>query len=190
MAAMGRAPLLSLFAFVLGACGACGGSDGGSTSTEDEPVTDRPVTESSAGGSTDEAPAPIDPADPPVVTVAGQPVEGGVAIVVQSRGEEPARLRPIVRVEVREGEDWTLVPTGDSVQLRADCQAEVPECIELVPGAELRAAPWNEMAGHAQCECERCAAVDAGEYRFVLESCAPEGHTPHGVASAPFAVDG
>lgn len=186
---MRRAPLLSLFAFVFGACGACGGADGGSTGTEDEPVTDRPVTESSAGGSSGEAAAPIDPSDPPVVTVTGEPVEGGVAIVVQSRGDEPARLRPTVRVEVRQGEGWEAVPTGESVQLRADCEDEVPECVELVPGAELRAVPWRGLAGQAQCECERCAPVDAGEYRFVLESCAPEGHAPHRIASAPFDIE-
>lgn len=186
---MRRTSLLSLFVFVLGACGACGSSsDGGGSGTDDDPVTDTPSTEPSAGGSDERT--PLDPSEPPTITVAGEPAEGGVAIVVQSRGAEPARVRSTVRVEVREGEGWAAVPTGDSVRLRARCEDQPPECVELVPGAELRARPWAEMAGHAQCECERCAAVGAGEYRFVLESCAPEGHAPHELASAPFRVGG
>lgn len=185
---MRGAPLISLFVFALGACGACGSSSDGGGATEDDPTTDSPSTEPSTGGSDDGT--PLDPSDPPVVTVTGEPTEGGVAIVVQSRGQEPARVRPVVRVETREGEGWAAVPTGDSVQLRASCEDEPPACVELVPGAELRAVPWGEMAGHAQCDCDRCAAVDAGEYRFVLESCAPEGHAPHELASSPFTVGG
>ncbi len=188
MAAMRRAPLISLFVFALGACGACGASSDGGGATEDDPVTDTPSSEPSTGGS-DES-MPIDPNEPPVITVTGEPTEGGIAIVVQSRGAESARVRSTVRVESRDGEGWATVPTGESVQLRARCEDQPPECVELVPGAELRAVPWGAMAGEAQCDCERCAPVDAGEYRFVLESCAPEGHAPHELTSAPFDVGG
>jgi len=182
---MRRAQLVSLLVFALGACGACGSASDSSGASEQDPVTDSPP-EPSAGGS--EESTPLDPNAPPVVTLTGEPAEGGVAIVVQSRGDEPARVRSTVRVEGRAGDGWVAVSTGESVKLRARCEDEPPACVELVPGAELRAVPWGELAGQAQCECERCAAVDPGEYRFVLESCAPEGHAPHELASAPFRV--
>lgn len=189
MAAMARAPLVSLF-LVLGACSGCTPSSDGAPSADDEPGADTPaIAEPSSGGAA-AADAPVDPADPPVVSVAGRPAEGGVAIVVQSRGAAPARVRRAVRVEAREGDAWTPVETGESVLLRDRCDDDPPACVELVPGAELRAVPWSGRAGDAQCACERCAAVPAGEYRFVLESCAPEGHAPHRIASAPFPVGG
>jgi len=175
------------FILALSACGACGtSSEGGAT--EDDPVTDTPVSEPSSGSSNERT--PTDPADPPVLTVVGERAHGGVAIVVQSRGAEPARVRSTVRVERRDGEGWATVATGDSLKLRARCEDDPPACVELVPGAELRTVPWNELMGDSQCACDECGPVEPGEYRFVLESCAPAGHAPHELASPTFHVGG
>ena len=186
MARMCRAslPFAALLSIVGLACGTSGGS-GPASEGDDEPPTVGAGASGSHGGS---AAVPADPNDPPTVVVRSAGDEGGVAIVVESRGPAAARLRGRVLVERQEDDGWEAVEVGRSVQLRSSCDLRPTECVELVPGAELRTPPWTRSSGDAQCECERCAPVPAGRYRFVVESCAPEGHLPHRIASEPFAV--
>ena len=166
------------------ACGTSGGSGGGSESDE-ESIVSAPEVEPSGGGS---AEVPQDPGAVPVVVIRPDPAGApgrAVSFVVESRGEGAARLRPEVLVERRDGETWSAVE--GSPLLRADCGTPAPECVELVPGAELRAAAWSGRSGAAQCADEG-EPLAAGEYRFVVQSCAPDGHRPHRVASAGFAL--
>ena len=175
-----------LLALACAACGPASGSGGG-TETDDEPSVPSAAAEPASGGSTERS---LDPSPEPVVVVRPEP--GGapgraVAFVVESRGEGPARLRPEVLVERRDGERW--VGVEGKTLLRPGCQSAPTGCVELVPGAELRAAPWRGRGGEGQCECSgECAALPAGAYRFVVQSCAPDGHRPHRVASAEFTL--
>ena len=98
------------------------------------------------------------------------------------RGDESARVRSQVQVERREGERWERVSA--ELLLRASCDATPGECLELEPGAELLPPP---LRGEGQC-CQDCEPMAAGQYRFVALSCAPEGTSPHRIASAPFVV--
>ena len=108
-------------------------------------------------------------------------------MVVESRGDSPARLRSGVTIERRIDGSWE--PAGArGMALRASCAQEAPDCVELVGGAELRPPPWNKRREPTQCGAEGDSSPP-GEYRFVVESCAPEGHEPHRVASDPFFVE-
>lgn len=161
-------------------CGACGG---GATETPTETTTTAEAeAETTENVPREEAPpAPtLDPSPAPVLRVTMERGEGRlVQVRVQNRGAETVRLRGRVRIE-RGGE---LVTEG--VGLRADCEAAVPDCVDLAPGGELVPPEWLGTAGDAQCICTRCGPV-SGTFVAVVESCAPEGHTPHRVESAPF----
>ncbi|MCU0674758.1 MAG: hypothetical protein MUE69_18460 [Myxococcota bacterium] len=102
---------------------------------------------------------------------------------VRNVGDAVARLKGRVRLEQRGSNGWEDVAL--ELGLRASCEQAIPECVSLVPGAELLPPRWLGTRGDAQCACERCTAV-TGELRFVVESCAPEGHTPHRIEGEPF----
>jgi len=102
---------------------------------------------------------------------------------VRNVGDTTARLKGRVRLERRGSNGWEDVALDFG--LRASCEQPVPECVSLVPGAELLPPKWLGTQGDAQCACERCTSV-TGELRFVVETCAPEGHTPHRIEGEPF----
>ena len=123
-----------------------------------------------------------DPSPAPPVRVSALERHEGVGLRLQMRGNESARVRTHVQVERRAGEAWE--PIRAELLLRASCDATPGECLELEPGAELLPPP---LRGEGQC-CQDCEPMAAGQYRFVALSCAPEGTTPHRIASAPFVV--
>jgi len=100
--------------------------------------------------------------------------------VVQSRGDEPAKLAREVTVQREDGGEWTDVAT---VSLRWSCEQPAEQgCVTLVPGAELRPPPWLGNKGDgAQCDGGGEAAPK-GTYRFVAQSC--DG--AHTLAGEPF----
>lgn len=131
-------------------------------------------------------PTPVEPAlDPspaPVLRFWAVKDDEGATLHVQNRGTETVRLRSAVALELKEGEAWSDVPV--ELALRMDCETPVDDCVSLAPGAELIPPAWNGKRGDAQCDCERCVDLP-GEVRFVVQSCAPEGHRPHEVRSEP-----
>jgi hypothetical protein len=102
---------------------------------------------------------------------------------VRNVGDAAVRLKGRVRLERRGERGWEDVALDFG--LRGSCEQPTPECVSLVPGAELLPPRWLGTRGDAQCACDRCTTV-TGELRFVVETCAPEGHAPHRVESEPF----
>lgn len=168
----------------------CGGGCGGSTvaSDEDPPSEQAGGDDSTSEGTTDSvaAPAaPVDPGPPPVLRVLGEPDAHDrlVALRIENRGAEAAELSGTVALERRDGDTWAPLQ-GVSLDLRFSCEDEPPECLTLAPGGIYLPPPWRGMIGDAQCECERCAAAPAGDYRFVVRSC----NEAHAVQSESFAL--
>lgn len=154
--------------------GCSGGCSGASESTTEEPSAASPEGsggEGSArgGGQSD---VPVDPGPPPTLRVTGIPSAHGrsVAVRIENRGTAAAELARGLSVQRRaEGVAWSEV--GASLDLRYSCEDEAPECVTLAPGAAYLPPPWLGTLGDAQCACERCAAAEAGTYRFVVRSC-------------------
>lgn len=168
----------------------CGGGCGGSTVG---PGEDPPSEQAGGDDSTSEGPsegaaspsAPVDPGPPPVLRVAGEPDPHDrlVALRIENRGAEAAELAGTVTLERRAGETWSPVE-GVSLDLRFSCEDPAPECVTLAPGGIYLPPPWRGVIGDAQCDCERCAAAPAGDYRVVVRSC----NQAHAVESEAFAL--
>src|SRR5262249_54240648 len=92
-------------------------------------------------------------------------------ISVAVTGGAAVALAPRVFVEQRDGTDWHDVHGIAELSLRPDCEHPAPDCVNLVPGAELLPPSWLGTTGDAQCVCTRWAPVPAGTYRFVLRTC-------------------
>lgn len=172
---------LALFAsLVLSACSnGCGGA-----SSETEPTL---RTEGSSEVTPSESPneatspppeAPPDPSPAPELHVE---LDGEDVLRVRNVGNALVRVRSAVKLERREGSTWR--EQSASFSLRASCDERAADCVALAPGAELLPPKWLGTIGDAQCACERCVPA-RGEVRFVIETCAPDGHVPHRVASA------
>ncbi len=176
---------LLAIAMTLGCSHGCGGDPTTTAEvaeTEGTTGRDRPATETEPEAI---AETPLDPATPPSLRLVTA-IEGeGATVHVQNHGAAVARLQGRVSVQRQDGNSWEEL-TG-VFGLRARCQDEIPDCVDLAPGGELLPPAWLGSRGDAQCACNRCAPVD-GTVRFVVRSCAPEGHTPHEVASAPFEI--
>ncbi|MGE0784831.1 MAG: hypothetical protein AB7S26_04010 [Sandaracinaceae bacterium] len=130
--------------------------------------------------------AVVDPGPAPEVTVIAEPARHArdVGLRVENHGAEVVQLSSAVGVERQDGDAFRAVD-GVEMHLRFDCEVAPPECVTLAPGAAYLPPAWKAMVGHAQCECERCAAAPPGNYRFVVRSC----NRAHAVVSEPFAVD-
>jgi hypothetical protein len=164
--------------------GGCGGAPVANDSTdttrgESSGSTTSPGTASEAVASSSGSSAPRDASPPPRLEIVLQ----DDVLHVRNVGDAVARLKGRVRLEQRGSNGWEDVAL--ELGLRASCEQAIPECVSLVPGAELLPPRWLGTRGDAQCACERCTAV-TGELRFVVESCAPEGHTPHRIEGEPF----
>jgi hypothetical protein len=105
-----------------------------------------------------------------------------IQIRIEGHGEEPAVLSSTLSVERKVGETWAPITT--ELFLRSDCDTEVPDCVTLIRGAELRPPIWRGMSGQGQCACEICIPLEAGEYRVVAKSC-DQGHS---IESESFAL--
>lgn len=177
--------MLALCVWMAGCGGGCGGSSvvgdedppseqaGGDDSTSEG--SERPVTAPAA---------PVDPGPPPVLRVVGEPDahDRAVALRIENRGTEAAELAGAVTLERRDGDAWAAVD-GVSLGLRYSCEDPAPECVTLAPGGTYLPPPWLGVVGDAQCDCLRCAAAPAGEYRFVVRSC-NQAHTAEGESFA------
>ncbi|MFK8001037.1 MAG: hypothetical protein AB8H86_15685 [Polyangiales bacterium] len=150
----------------------------GSRDAETAP-TPQPSSSETAGEVAQEAEAPaetpIDPAPAPVIDLQSVP-DDGVALRVRATGDDAVELRRNVRIERQSGESWESADA--EYKLRVDCQEVSGECVTLAVGAELSAPPLTTSA--AQCGGD---ALAPGTYRFVVESCAPEGARPHEITS-------
>lgn len=179
---------LLAIAMCLGCSHGCGGEPTTSTEiaeTEGTTGRDRPPATETTPPTETVAETPLDPAPPPSLRLITALDGEGATVRVQNHGAAVARLRGRVSVQRQNGDTWEEL-TG-VFGLRPHCQAEVPDCLDLAPGGELLPPAWLGTRGDAQCACNRCAPVD-GTVRFVVRSCAPEGHTPHEVASPPFEI--
>ncbi|MBK8171429.1 MAG: hypothetical protein IPK60_13935 [Sandaracinaceae bacterium] len=108
------------------------------------------------------------------VRLTGQPARNGshtVEITVANAGSAAVRLSSALLLERQEGGTWSEVENVAGISLRTDCRTPAPECLSLVPGAELYPPPWLGTAGDVQCVCTRCGPVENGTYRFVAHSC-------------------
>ncbi len=169
---------LVIFSRACGGSHGCGASSSSSASATRDP---RPLPASSANGPGSSArPSASFPA--PEVTVRGEPFRGSrqVAIVVESRGKTPAHLAGALTIEREVHGHWAKVAHMGAMTLRTDCESKPPDCVTLVPGAELRPPPWLAVVGAAQCRCDGCARASAGRYRFVVQSC-DQAHRIEGV---------
>ncbi|WP_157068705.1 hypothetical protein [Sandaracinus amylolyticus] len=170
----------------------CSGSRGTSTPAQGAPeqVGETPTSTTSATttaadqGST-EAPAETGPA--PVLAIRGTPARAGreIAIVVENRGTELARVSP--RLVLERASDDGRFTRVDPVELalRPSCEREAPACVELAPGAALHPPAWLGTMGDAQCACDRCAPAEPGTYRFVATSCGGA----HRLEGEPFEIE-
>jgi len=139
-----------------------------------------------ACGARSVAPAPVDNHGGDVTASLDLTVEasgnGHAAIVHNGAGATVMLQREIV---VHRVGDATPIETA-GLYLRDSCQGDPPECVALAPGATLRAVPWDDEVGDAQCECTKCGEAPAGQYTFTITRCADGAP----VTSAPFAVGG
>ncbi len=179
------ARVLVLCASLVGSVSCSGGCGGAPAATESADTT-RSASSGSTTSSASETAAsssgtstPRDPSPPPRLEL----VLDDDVLHVRNVGDAPARLKGRVRLEQHGSNGWEDVALDFG--LRGSCEQPTPECVSLVPGAELLPPRWLGTRGDAQCACDRCTTV-TGELRFVVETCAPEGHAPHQVESEPF----
>jgi hypothetical protein len=121
---------------------------------------------------------------PPAVVLTAEVGDAAVAPVLQNHDAAPAKLAGVLRVEREEAGAFTPLASAE-LSLRTACGTPAPECIELVPGAELRPPPWQAPGGRTQCDGGTAAKAPAGRYRFVAEVCAGGAR----IAGAPFELD-
>lgn len=112
------------------------------------------------------ADTPLDPAEPPEITL-GVDSDSLVLRVTDAQAE----LRRQVRVQRRDGDGWA--ETDAMYRLGLDCEAPTGGCVSLVAGAELVSPP---LTPEGQCNS---SALAPGDYRLVVESCASDGTRPH-----------
>jgi hypothetical protein len=159
---------LLIFAALLASCG-------GSTSSSGDPratSTERVVTASDRGsteGSPESEPTPTETGPAPTLGLRGTPdADGSIAITIENRGTELARIAPQLVLERAGSGGAFRAVEGGSPTLRTDCEHDAPACVELAPGAALHPPA---LRGDAQCESAPSGAIAAGTYRLVARSC-------------------
>ena len=118
------------------------------------------------------APAPQTAAMPPLPDAVALSTEAsplGVALVIQNRGTHPVELG--LEASVEREEVGSHSPATGSEELRLDCAPDAPRCVSLVPGAELRPAPWPAALARAQCGAGPRPAAAKGRYRIWVRGC-------------------
>jgi len=101
-----------------------------------------------------------------------------VGIRIENRGDETTQLAGSVGLQYRSA-DARSDADAVHLDLRYSCEDEAAECVTLAPGAIYLPPAWLGTIGDAQCTCTRCAAAEAGTYRFVVRSCSG-AHTVEG----------
>ena len=158
--------LLLLIAFA-----ACGSRD--DSSTPNANVDESAAAEGRASEPARAETLELDPSPEPNIELVLSNQDGALALTLRSLS--PTRLKRLVRVEKQSGEEWVLVDAPYA--LRADCDVESAGCIDLAAGAELAAPSIGPSEG--QCGMDAGETLEPAHYRFVVESCAPEGTRPH-----------
>lgn len=154
---------------------ACGSRDAETAPNPEPSSNETSSSEGAQGEPAAPAPTPIDPAPAPVVDLQNVDDEG-VSLQVRAVGDDSVELRRGVGIERQNGESWES--TDAEYNLRVDCEEPTGECVTLAVGAELSSPPLSASAG--QCGG---AELAPGTYRFVIQSCAPEGTRPHEIHS-------
>lgn len=151
----------------------------GSRDAETAPTQPSTETAGETAGATTAEPTPaealVDPGPVPVIDIQSV-TDDGVVLQVRATGDDAVELRRDVRIERQSGESWERVDA--EYALRVDCEEVSDECVTLAVGAELSAPALSASA--AQCGGDGLAP---GTYRFVVQSCAPEGARPHEIPS-------
>jgi hypothetical protein len=158
--------LLLLVASTLAGCGACSGAP----EEPPESASSTPRTEASGGEATRDP--SIDPGPVPVLGIHGtvDRYDRSVSLRVENRGDEEVALRAALALERQRGSTWESVDA--TLALRDSCDADVPACVRLAPGAVFFPPAWRAVLGDAQCGCEQgCTTAPAGVYRLVVTSC-------------------
>lgn len=134
------------------------------------------VDEAAAGA---EAP----PREPPDVELRAEvDPYARVALRVSNRSTERQHLSSTLLLERSSGEAFTDAELG-TFHLGEELASE--GCIELVPGAELRAT-WSCLRADAEGLVRECAMAPAGNYRFVAQGCERSAGGPARAESPAF----
>lgn len=100
-----------------------------------------------------------------------EPAARGHSLVIENGTSAPVRMQREIVVERETSGSWEHVEAS-WLLLRSSCtDPEPPACVEIAPGATLRVAPWTDMIGDAQCDCEECGPAGAGRYRMAITRC-------------------
>lgn len=167
---------VTLLAWMLAGCGACGGAG------ESRPSSAAPAAASEEHTATPPAEAkPAPPKVPPPALAVQTHLDDDAHVQwsLQNRDRDRVRVAAAVRLEREAGQGFE--PFAE-LSLRDDCEKSPPTCRELVAGAELQPPPWLATGGAAQCTCEGCPPAPPGRYRMVLAGCDGEYELP----TAPF----
>ncbi|MFT5353290.1 MAG: hypothetical protein ACI9KE_000488 [Polyangiales bacterium] len=162
---------MRLLAIILFA--ACGSRDP-ETASNAEPASSESSSAEGAPGEAVPVETPMDPAPVPLVDLQSVDDEG-LSLQVRAVGDA-VELRRNVRIERQSGDTWEAVEA--EYKLRVDCEEISGECLALTAGAELSSPQLSTVTG--QCGGSELAP---GTYRFVVQSCAPEGTRPHEIHS-------
>jgi hypothetical protein len=146
----------------IAAC-ACGGR---TTAKPSRPAPNEPAAPSAKPEAATAAPE-LPSRPPPTIALRGEVDDKGVGLVLEQRDAKQVKLKTAIAIQRGKGGRFEPLPEG-ALALRDSCKQPAAECIELVPGAELRPPPWP--SGAAQC-AGKGAALAPGRYRFVAQAC-------------------
>lgn len=156
-----------------------GGCDGCSQSDAEEPSTAASDEHRAHVSDKDAAPEPVDPPDLRIDVRVDS--DGVLHPIVSNHDTETVHLRSTLMLQRETNGAWqTLQDRGAA--LRLACDAGVPECFTLVPGAELHLPAWKPKDG--RCGCEPCTPLEPGRYRPMLRGC----QARYRVHGAPFEI--
>lgn len=158
---------------IAGCGGGCSGASEPRTSSSSAQRTEASGTEEDR----DEPSIEADPGPVPVLSIHAtlDRYDRSVAFRVENRGTEQIELSTRLTLEKQQGDDWQ--PASAGLSLRDSCEAPVPDCVTLAPGAVYIPPAWTgllgaaDQPGDAQCGCEACTPAPAGTYRVVVKSC-------------------
>ena len=158
---------------------ACGSREAETPSATAPASNEQPAETQAATG--EPAEVPMHPGPAPVVDLRSVELEDvgdeGVSLQLRVPGPEAVELRRVVRIERENDGAWEAVDAEFS--LRPDCEEPSSACLTLAAGAELVPPGIGDDSG--QCGAP---ALEPGNYRFVVQSCAPDNTRPHELPSA------
>lgn len=126
------------------------------------------------------------------VTVTAQLEDGDHLSITVANGT-PGELELLrgLAIEQLDGDEWVELEAVGEVWIRPSCTpidgVLFPEgmgthCFRLPALTQIEVMPWLGTFGDAQCSCEQCAQVPAGQYRVVALGCEGERYESEAVA--------